>query len=68
MKYFQSEEFLEKVSPEVAVISAGKENRYGHPHQEVLETLNKYGITVLRTDMEGDIKIISNGKNINIKQ
>jgi len=67
-KTSSAEEFLEKVSPEVAVISVGKDNTYGHPHQEVLETLDKYGITVLRTDTEGDIKIISNGKNINIKQ
>ena len=66
-KTSSAEEFLEKVSPEVAVISAGKENKYGHPHQEVLETLDKYGITVLRTDREGDIKIISDGKNINTK-
>ena len=66
-KTSSAEEFLEKVSPEVAVISSGKDNTYGHPHQEVLETLDKYGITVLRTDTEGDIKIISNGKNIEIK-
>ncbi len=58
-----SEEFIEKISPEIAVISVGKDNKYGHPHQEVLETLNKYGIRVLRTDQDGDIKIISNGKN-----
>lgn len=66
-KTSSAEEFLEKANPEVAVISSGKDNTYGHPHQEVLETLNKYGITVLRTDTEGDIKIISNGKNIEIK-
>lgn len=62
-----AEEFLEQVSPEIAVISAGKENKYGHPHQEVLETLAKYGITVLRTDKQGDIKIISDGKNLRVK-
>lgn len=58
------EEFIEKVSPEMAIISVGKDNRYGHPHQEVLETLVKYGITILRTDLDGDIKIISDGKNL----
>lgn len=60
------EEFIEKVSPEIAVISAGKNNQYGHPHQEVLETLNKYGIDILRTDLLGDIEIISDGKNLKI--
>ena len=59
------EEFLEKVNPKIAVISVGKDNRYGHPHPEVLEVLDKYGITVLRTDRDGDIKIISDGSEIN---
>jgi competence protein ComEC len=62
-----SEEFLKKVSPKIAVISVGKGNPYGHPHQEVLEILNKFGIKVLRTDLDGDIKIISDGKKLKIK-
>ena len=61
------EEFLKEVSPEIAVISVGKGNSYGHPTQEVLENLNKYGIKVLRTDEMGDIKIISDGKIIKIE-
>jgi competence protein ComEC len=60
-----SEKFLEKVSPEIAIISVG-ENNYGHPNKEVLEILEKYGIRVLRTDREGDIKIISNGKRYGV--
>lgn len=62
------EEFLEKVKPEIAVISAGKENPYNHPHPEVLEVLDKYDITVLRTDIDGDIKIISDGESMEIKK
>jgi competence protein ComEC len=62
-----SEEFLKKVSPKIAVISVGKGNPYGHPHQEVLEILNKFGIKVLRTDLDGDIKIISDGQKLKIK-
>jgi competence protein ComEC len=54
-----SNEFVEKVSPDVAVISAGKGNSYGHP--EVLDILENYGIRILRTDLQGDIKIISDG-------
>jgi len=65
-KTSSAREFVEQVSPEIAVISVGKDNRYGHPHQEVLETLADYGITVLRTDRDGDIKIISDGKNLKI--
>lgn len=66
-KTSNSEEFISKISPEIAVISVGKDNSYGHPHQEVLDTLLKYGIKVLRTDMDGDIEIISDGKQLKIK-
>jgi len=62
-KTSSSEEFIKSVSPQIAVISAGIGNKYGHPHQEVLELLEKYGIKILRTDKDGDIKIISDGKN-----
>lgn len=58
-----SEEFLKAVSPRFAIISAGKKNRYGHPHQEVVDRLNSFGIKVLRTDQDGDIKFISDGIN-----
>ncbi|MBZ9569843.1 MBL fold metallo-hydrolase, partial [Patescibacteria group bacterium] len=55
-----SEEFLEKVFPEIAVVQIG-ENKYGHPSYEVLERLEKFAIKILRTDKAGDIKIISDG-------
>ncbi|MBI2625337.1 MAG: MBL fold metallo-hydrolase [Candidatus Nealsonbacteria bacterium] len=58
-------EFIGAVSPEVAVISVGKDNKYGHPHQETLETLS--GIEILRTDQDGDIKIISDGASHEIE-
>lgn len=63
--YSTSEYFLEKVSPEVAVISVG-ENKYGHPASEVLDLISKYDIKLFRTDESGDIKIISDGKNYQI--
>jgi competence protein ComEC len=62
-----SGEFLKEILPKIAIISVGKENPYGHPHQEVLEILNKFGIRVLRTDENGDIKIISDGQKLKIK-
>jgi competence protein ComEC len=63
-KTSSSDEFLEKISPEIGVIEVGKENRYGHPNQDVLDRLQKYAIKILRTDINGDIKMISDGKII----
>lgn len=62
-----SNNFLEIVSPKFAVISVGKDNTYGHPNSEVLERLNKFGIQIFRTDKSGDIKIISDGSNLKVK-
>jgi len=50
-----SGEFLKAVSPETAVISVGKGNRYGHPAQETLERLKSAGSEILRTDERGDV-------------
>ena len=61
-----SDKFLKAVNPEIAVIEVGKNNRYGHPHQEVLERLKTYAIKILRTDELKDIKIISNGEFLKI--
>jgi len=65
-KFSNTENFLEAVSPQVAVIQVGSKNRYGHPTEEVLERLANFGIPVLRTDLQGDILIKSNGKSISI--
>lgn len=48
-------EFLTAINPREAVISVGKHNYYGHPHQSVLATLNQLGIKIRRTDIEGSI-------------
>ena len=61
-----SEELLSNTMPEVAVIQVGRNNSYGHPAEEVLEKLKKFGIKILRTDIDGDIKIITDGNNLNI--
>jgi competence protein ComEC len=47
-------EFLKAVKPDLAIISCGENNRFGHPHQETLENLERLGIEILRTDLEGD--------------
>ncbi|MCR4561709.1 MAG: DNA internalization-related competence protein ComEC/Rec2 [Bacilli bacterium] len=54
-KTSSSLEFLKKVTPEVAIISCGLNNKYGHPHQEVLTRLDSLKIPYRRTDEEGSI-------------
>ncbi|PJE69855.1 hypothetical protein COU97_02895 [Candidatus Shapirobacteria bacterium CG10_big_fil_rev_8_21_14_0_10_48_15] len=61
-KYSSSEAFLQAVSPEVAVISVGK-NSFGHPTEEVLQKLRNLEIKILRTDQDGSIEIVSDGKS-----
>lgn len=54
-------EFLEKVNPYLAIISDGRNNRYGHPNKTILERLKDFGAEIFRTDILGDINLISNG-------
>jgi competence protein ComEC len=57
-----TESFLDQLEPKIAVISAGKNNRYGHPAEEVLMNLNERKIKVLRTDQHGAITYIFKGE------
>ncbi|MDO8183554.1 MAG: ComEC/Rec2 family competence protein [bacterium] len=52
-------EFVAAVKPEYAIISVGKDNRYGHPHQVTLDTLVTAGAKILRTDESGTITCVS---------
>lgn len=60
-KTSSTQEFLQAVSPKIAVISVGRQNRYGHPYQEVIDRLKNFGIKIFRTDQDGDIELISDG-------
>lgn len=63
-----TEEFLNLVNPEIAVISVSKENTYGHPEKKILDRLKNKNIKILRTDEIGSIEIISDGKSISINK
>ncbi|PIP31923.1 hypothetical protein COX24_00940 [bacterium (Candidatus Gribaldobacteria) CG23_combo_of_CG06-09_8_20_14_all_37_87_8] len=65
-KTSSSPDFLAQVNPSLAIISCGKNNPYNHPHPEVLRTLDNFAIKVLRTDLQGDIEIVSKGNNLTI--
>ncbi|MBI2025900.1 MAG: MBL fold metallo-hydrolase [Candidatus Levybacteria bacterium] len=58
-----SEIFISKLNPSLAVISVGKNNRYGHPTKYILDLLTKYKIKTLRTDKNGEVEIVSDGKS-----
>ena len=58
--------FLNSVLPEMAVISCGVNNEYGHPHEETLSILRDAGVDVYRTDLQGTITIGSDGQNYTV--
>ena len=62
----QPPEFLKAVSPAYAVISVGKGNDYGHPHQVTLDKLSAAGVKVYRTDINGTITITSDGSALTL--
>lgn len=57
-------EFVEEVSPDIAVISCGYKNQYGHPHKSTLDTLEKNNVLTYRTDILGNIVFYSDGDTI----
>ncbi len=59
--------FLQAVRPQIAVISCGRRNRYGHPSPAVLERLEKHGASVYRTDYDGAIWVATDGDRIEVR-
>ncbi len=62
-----SELFLAEVDPAYAVISAGKDNSYGHPHVEVTDLLFNYGVETLNTAEHGRVIFWSDGKRVELQ-
>jgi competence protein ComEC len=59
-----AEKFLQVVSPEFAIISAGRDNSYGHPHREVLDLLSDSRAEILETAERGSIRCISTKESL----
>jgi competence protein ComEC len=64
--YGSSPEFIAAVAPRVAIVSVGRHNLFGHPAPATLETLRRFGARVYRTDEDGAISIVSDGKRFAI--
>ncbi|MDQ4075733.1 MAG: DNA internalization-related competence protein ComEC/Rec2 [Chloroflexota bacterium] len=62
-----TEPFLNAVRPTIALISAGRDNRFGHPHGEVIARLEAIGVRIFRTDEQGTIHLVTNGRELWVK-
>lgn len=60
-------EFINAVSPKYAVIGVGKDNKFGHPSEKTLETLNDKNVKIYRTDISGEIMIIIDEDSVKVK-
>ncbi len=58
--------FIDEISPEVVIYSAGVDNSYGHPHDEVIKGLRSRNIDIYGTDIYGTIKVTTDGKTYRI--
>lgn len=65
-KYGSAKEFLEKLRPKVSIVSVGAKNNYGHPSSDTLMRLDAVGTKVLRTDQMGTVRLVSDGKKLEI--
>lgn len=61
-----SDFFLSNINPSLAIISVGAHNRYGHPAQIALDLLSNHNIKTLRTDKNGEVEVVSDGKNYQV--
>lgn len=62
-----SEAFLEQTAPKAALISAGQENRYGHPHEETLKRLQDCGCSIYSTQTYGAVTVWTDGEKVRIR-
>jgi competence protein ComEC len=59
-------EFLAAVQPQIAIVSAGEENPYGHPSPQLLEPLQPASTRILRTDRNGAVHVLTDGDRLEV--
>jgi competence protein ComEC len=67
-KTSSTEAFVAATKPQLAIISVGRNSRFGHPHKEVVERWRSNGATVLTTGHSGTITITTDGHDLSIKE
>ncbi len=63
-----TEDFLQKLQPTFAVISAGRDNLYRHPHPDVVKRLEAHHVAILRTDQYGLVRILTDGERLTVER
>lgn len=63
-----NEDFLRAVNPRIALISAGRDNRYGHPHEELLGRLEECGCRVYKTQESGAVTVHVRGRRVEVEE
>ena len=61
-----SHDFIEAVHPQIAVVSSGWQNRFGFPHPEVLQRFERRQVRIYRTDSDGAIELVTDGRHLQI--
>src|SRR5690606_22157140 len=60
--------FLARARPRYAIVSAGRDNPYGHPAPEALERLHRAGARIFRTDRSGHLRVVSDGRDVEVRE
>ena len=66
-RYSTYDEFLDRSGPDIALISAGRKNRYGHPHAELIERLTSRSIPYFNTARYGAIRVDVTRRGVNVR-
>ena len=62
------EAFLQMAAPKIALISSGRNNRYGHPHEELIKRLEKHGCLICRTQESGAVTVRVRGGKVRVEE